>query len=614
MWESIEAYYPHRIIYILFILGLWFIPYYSDMPWYWQYIPLLLAFIPIAYEGIVQLIEGSISSEFFLIIATGIALAGGEEAAIFVVLLIMLVAQYIDTLIKRRTDEALTGLVSLIPSDVLVKRGNEEVLVPLEEVLPGMLVIIKTGGRIPVDGTIVVGQASVHEAVLTGESVPLEKGKGELVFAGTYIDAGSITIEVEMIGKETLFGKIKILLDQAGKRKAPVVSLADRITKIFTPLFLVFIGTVWFFTGNTKMVITLLIFGSPLELTLVTPLTMLAAILAAFRRGILVKGGESLQLLAGIDTMIFDKTGTLTMGSPDVISLESLHENYTKKDVLLLAAIAEKKSGHVLAKAIMDEAAKEHLEVPDPEKYVSLTGHGITITYNGVTYMLGNKHFMEAQEHGNHSLPPEPADREKFTTFYLATNTEVIGEICLADRIKPEARKTIDCLKRRGIESFVLLSGDKQSVAQSVAEKLGIAQAYGEIMPDKKLAMLKQLQESGHQVAMVGDGVNDAPALKQAQVGIAMGSMGMEPAIRAADIVLMSGNLDQIVFLYDLSLATMRTIKQNLIFGFALTHAVGITLALFSYLTPIQAALLHAVPDVLIMLNGARLINFGKKS
>ena len=361
------------------------------------------------------------------------------------------------------------------------------------------------------------------------------------------------------------------------------------------------------------MVITLLIFGSPLELTLVTPLTMLAAIVAAFRRGILVKGGEALQSLASADTMIFDKTGTLTMGSPEVVSLESVHKDYTEKDILLLAAIAEKKSGHVLAKAIMDEAKKEGLEVPNPEKYVSITGHGITMSYQGVTYLLGNKHFIEAQEHGNLALPPGCVDQESLTTFYLATEQEVIGEICLADRIKPDARHTIDMLKQRGIASLVLLSGDKQSIATTVADKLGITKAYGEVMPDKKLEMLQHLQQTGHQVAMIGDGVNDAPALKQAQVGIAMGSMGMEPAIQAADIVLMSGNLDQIVFLYDLSLATMKTIKQNLIFGFGLTHAVGITLALLSYLTPIQAALFHAIPDILIMLNGARLINFGKK-
>ncbi len=612
-WESIKAYYPHRVAYILLILVLWFVPYGISVSSYWKYLPLALAFIPIAYEGVAQLLEGHISSEFFFIIATGIALVGGEESAIFVVLLIMLVAQYIDTLIKQRTEEALTGLISLIPSDVLIKKDDKELLVPLDDVKTGMHVIIKEGGRIPVDGTIIDGQASIQEAVLTGESVPLEKSVGQLVFAGTYVDAGSIIIEVKSIGEKTLFGKIKTLLDQASKRKAPVVFLADRITRIFTPSFLAFIGLVWLFTGNAKMVITLLIFGSPLELSLVTPLTMLAAIVAAFRKGILVKGGASLQSLAATDTMIFDKTGTLTMGSPEVISLESVHKDYTRKDILLLAAIAEKKSGHILAKAIMDEATRENLEVPDPEKYVSLTGHGITMTYKGTTYLLGNKHFIEAEEHGNLVLPPGCVERERLTTFYLATVQEVIGEICLADRIKPDARRTITTLKQRGIESFMLLSGDKQTVAQSVAEKLGISKAFGEIMPDKKLEMLKRLQDTGLQVTMVGDGVNDAPALKQANVGIAMGSMGMEPAIAAADIVLMSGHLDQIVFLYDLSLATMRTIKQNLIVGFAFTHAVGISLALLSLITPIQAALFHAIPDFLIMLNGARLINFGKE-
>lgn len=611
--NDIKAYHPWQVLYILLLLVLWWVPSFISVPSYWRYIPLALAFIPIAYKGISELFERKISSEFFLIIATIIALIGGEESAIFVVLLIMHVAHYIDNIIKRRTEDELSGLIHLLPTDVLVKEGDKEIKMPLDKVVPGMLVIIKTGGRIPVDGLVTEGEASIQEAVLTGESVPLEKGPGELVYAGTYLEAGSITIKVQTIGKDTMFGKVQALLDESGKNKAHVVRLADRITAIFTPLFLLFIGIVWFVTGNVTMVITLLIFGSPLELTLVTPLTMLAAIVAAFRRGILVKGGAALECLARTDTMIFDKTGTITMGSPEVVSIMPVDKGYSQKDILLLAAIAEKKSGHVLAKAIMDKAKEENLEVPDPETYVSLTGHGIKMTYKNTTYILGNKHFIESSEHGNLPLPPGCALEESLTTFYLATKDKVLGEICLADRIKPEAHTTITKLKERGIESFILLSGDKQTVAQNVADKLGISKAYGEVMPHEKLAMLKELQKEGHHVTMVGDGINDAPALKEAEVGIAIGSMGMEPAIQAADIVLMSEDLDQIVFLYDLSKAAMRTIKQNLIVGFALTHAVGIGLALTSYLTPIQAALFHAIPDFLILIHGARLINFGNK-
>ncbi len=609
--EIIQSYHPGQLAYIFLVILFFVVQLFGVLPLWWKYVPLLLAFAPIAYEGIYELFfQRQISTEFFLIIATGIALAGHEEAAITVVLIIMLIAHYIEDLIKERTQKSLESLVKLIPSQVLIKENGEEKEVPVETVRPGMLIMIKTGGRIPVDGTIVEGEASIQEAFLTGESEAKAKGVGEFVFAGTYLEAGGITIEAQKIGENTFFGKISALLEAAGATKAHIVRLTDRITAIFTPAFLLFIAIVWLFTHNLNTIITLLIFGSPLELSLVTPLTLLSASVAAFRRGILVKSGGSLEYLAATDTMIFDKTGTLTMGMPEVVSLTSLEDGYTRQDILAIAAMAEKKSGHVLARAIIQEAHKEQIVVADPDTYVSLTGHGITITSQGKTYLVGNRHFIEAKEHGNISLPPSCRIEPNLTTFYVATAHTVIGQICLADRIKPEARQVIDQLKARGIDNFMLLSGDKLEVARQVASELGIPQAQGMVMPDEKLAMLKQLQNSGHNVAMIGDGINDAPALRQAHVGIAMGGMGMEPAIQAADIVLMSENLDQIVFLVDLAHATMHTVKQNLIVGFALTHACGIVLALLAYLTPIQAALFHAIPDFLILLNAARLVKF----
>lgn len=606
-----RSYHLGQLAYICFVLILFFLWPTFNLPSVTHYVPLFLALIPIAYEGIVLLFEKKISAEFFLTIATGIAIIGHEETAITIVLFIMLIAHYIEELIEERTEDALAGLVKLIPTDVLVKRDHKEETVPLETIRPGMHIVIKTGGRIPVDGIIISGEASIQEAVLTGESSPLAKGSGQLVFAGTFLEAGSIIIEAQKIGENTLFGKISKLLEEAGKTKAHVVLLADRIAAFFTPAFLIFITIVWFITHNIQTIITLLIFGSPLELALVTPLTMLAALAAAFKRGILIKRSGSLEQLAATDTIFFDKTGTLTMGTPEIVSIKSLDSGYTEKDILLLAAIAEKKSGHVLAQAVLKRAAKENLEVPDPESYVSLTGHGIIIRYQGETYILGNRYFIESKEHGNLRLPPASSETESFSTFYIATQKKVFGEICLTDHIRHDAQDTIMRLKERGISQIILLSGDKQSVADDVARQLGIEKAYGAVMPDQKLRMLKDLQQKkAHVVAMVGDGINDAPALKQAQVGIAMGGMGMEPAIAAADIVLMSGDLHQIIFLYDLAQATMNTVKQNLILGFACTHALGIILALLHYLTPIQAALFHAVPDFLILLNAARLVRF----
>jgi heavy metal translocating P-type ATPase len=609
--KRIKAYHLEQLGYFLCIVVLWLLPSWIELPSYWRYIPLTLALLPIAYEAVMQLYQRTVGTEFFLLIASVVALSGGEVSALFLVLIIMLIARYLDSLIKRNTEDAIANLLQIIPHEVLIKQDSHVVSIPLEEIRKGMQAVILTGGRIPVDGRVVEGHASILQAVLTGESVPVEKGPGELVYAGTFVESETVTIEVLTVGKETYFGRIQALLDQSGQKKAAIVRFTERITLIYTPLFLLFVGLVWLLTSNTKLIITLLIFGTPLELTLITPLTLLAAIVAAFRRGILVKGGASLEMLASTSTMIFDKTGTLTMGAPEVVSVESLHEKYSSTDIVFIAAVAEKKSGHVLAKAILHEAEKRELELPDPQTYESVTGHGIIITFQDTLYIVGNRHFVEAEEHGNVKLPPGCKVDEKLTTFFVATKDSVIGQICLVDRIKPEAREVIAALKAAGLDSIILLSGDRKTIAQSVADQLGIEKAYGEVMPEEKLALLTQLQQDGQIVTMVGDGINDAPALKQAHVGIALGGMGMEPAIQAADIVLMSGNLDQIVFLYDLARAAMKTIKYNLIFGFALTHSIGIILAFLSYITPAQAALFHAIPDMLIMLYGSRLMYFG---
>ena len=608
--RSLLSFQHGRLAYLLGVIILWIVCHGLDTPW--SYLPLLGLFIPILWHGIQHLLRREISAEFFLIIAACIGIIGGETTAITVVLFIMLLAEFAEGLIKERTSSALESLIKLIPMNARIKKGDEEVTVPVEQVQPGMLLVIKTGERIAVDGVVVQGEATVQEAFLTGESIPVEKTAGQLVFAGTYLEAGSIIIQAQKIGEHTYVGKIRELLKQAEQTKAKVVLLADRITALFTPLFLLFIGTVWFFTSNVSLVVTLLVFGSPLELALITPLTLLAGIAAAFKTGILIKNSSSLEQLAATDVMIFDKTGTLTIGSPEIVSITSLDLQFSETDLLFLAAIAEKRSGHILAKGILKKANEKGLSIPDPETYTSLTGHGITITYQGKTYMVGNRHFLEAKEHGNLPLF-ECQEIASYTTFYIASEEKVIGQICLTDTIRHDARQVIDDLKARGITNLILLSGDKREVARSVAEQLGIATYYGQVMPDEKLTIIRNLQEQGHRVTMVGDGINDALALKQATVGIAIGSMGMEPAIAAADIVLMSDNISQIVFLYDLSKQTMRIVKQNLLFGFALTHIVGIILTFMLLLSPVQAAFLHAITDILILLNSVRLTWFAPK-
>jgi len=327
----------------------------------------------------------------------------------------------------------------------------------------------------------------------------------------------------------------------------------------------------------------------------------------------LVKGSLALERFASVDTMIFDKTGTLTMGEPRVVGIETFSKSHSLEDILRLAAIIEKRSGHVLAKAILQEAETRHIIVPEPERYESVTGHGIIASFNNQTYLLGSKHFTEAKEHGNIAIPEaikKGTAGQADSYFYLSTGTSLLGRIRLADTVREDAKSTIQKLTQQGIKKIVLLSGDLQTVATRIASQLGITESYGEIEPDKKLFFVQGLQEKGHLVAMVGDGINDAPALSRADVGIAMGAMGMEPAIAAADIVLMSNDLNGLIYIHALSKKVMRLIKQNIFLGFALIHIIGISLAMMGMVTPIQAALFHAISDLLILLNSARLIGF----
>lgn len=609
-------------IYLLYcsgILLLFIMTWLMGLGNFWVHIPLILAAIPIVLSALSHLRHGFISTELFLTCATIVSFIGHQEQAMTIVLLIMLAARYLEMIIEQRTERAIKSLINLIPTEVYLKKGTEEKEVPLSHVQPGMTIIIRTGARIPVDGRIIEGTASINEAALTGESDLQEKSISQAVFAGTFVEAGSVVILVEKIGENTIFGKITAFLLHADESKAPITVFANRVARWLVPTLLVFIAGVWFFTGNLRLVTTLLVFGSPLELTLVTPLTVLAGVAAAFRNGILVKSGLSLETFSKATTIIFDKTGTLTLGEPHITGIKSLNSAYSEKDILTIAAVVEKRSNHALSKALRIKTEEEHMVIPDPDNYQSLAGHGVTATYQGKEYMVGNRHFIE--EHGHTLIEQNVAFQEGNETLqsihFIATTQGVLcGALCVSDTLREDAHQLIDYLKNEAkIPSLVLLSGDKQDIASHVATSLGISEAYGQVLPEQKLSMIKERQDRGEVVVMLGDGINDAPALAQADVGIAMGAMGMEPAIEAADIVFMANNLKSFIFLVELSRKVLRTIKQNIFLGFIIFHTFGMTLAFLGILNPIKAALFHALPDGFILINSARLINFkGKQS
>ena len=340
-------------------------------------------------------------SEVFLVVAAIIGLFAHQEKAITTVLLIMLIAEYLQDLIKDRTEVALKSLLALMPRNVIVAKNNTEYEIPINQVELGDLVIIKTGKRIPVDGIIQLGVAAINESALTGESMLKEKGVGDFVYAGSFIEIGSIVVKTQKIAQDTLFARITSLIEHGQHNKATIATFADKVALYLIPSLLIGIGVVWLITGDAELVVTLLVFGSPLELSLVTPMAVLAGVAAAFRQGILVKGGLALERFSHVDTIVFDKTGTLTLGEPVVVSVDVLDSRYTHQEILKIAAIAEKRSDHVLAKAVLLRAQEEGIQIPDPEFYTSYIGHGVEIMYQGKRYFLGNKHFIEAAEHAN---------------------------------------------------------------------------------------------------------------------------------------------------------------------------------------------------------------------
>lgn len=599
------------LIYIILIIAIYFLTLLKFFPEIFIHIPLILAIIPISFEALNKLKSGIISTEFFLTIATIISFIGHQEKTMIVVLIIMLIAQYLEKLIEKRTNKEIKSLINLIPTDVLTKINFEEKVIPIDQITLGMKIIVKTGGRIPVDGIIIQGHADINESSLTGESILKEKKIGQKVFAGTFLESGSIVVKVEKIGEDTFFGKIVNLVQEAEQKKAKVSILTDKIASYLVPTLLMLILLTWILTKNLNLVTTLLVFGSPLELTIITPLAILSGIIAAFKNGVLVKGGLVLEKLSKADVIIFDKTGTLTIGKPVITKIESFDNNINETEILKIAAIGEKRSEHVLAQAILAKAKEENILIPDPENYENFPGHGIKITYNNKTYFLGNKHFIESTEHGNIKIEKDlPNGNTKSSSFYIGCDDKLIGKIYITDEIRSNAKLTIQKLKQLGFKELIILSGDKQKIASHIASLLDIPKAYGEVFPDEKLLMIEKFQNENHIVVMVGDGINDAPAIKQANVGIAMGAMAIEPAIDAADIVLVQNDLYKITFIYALSKKIFKVINQNLLIGFFFVHGFGIILTFLGYVDPFRAALFHSITDIAILINSARLINF----
>ena len=560
---------------------------------------------PIYAEAWENLRKRRMTMELSMTIALIGALCIGQFLTALVIAFFVLFAELLEGRTVAGGRKAIEKLIESLPRRVTVRRDGKEQELGTGEVAAGETIIIKPGERVPADGIVTKGQSFVDQASITGESLPVEKAEGSSVFAGTINKDGVLEVRVEKIGRDTTFGKIIEIVEQAEKSKAPVERIADRLAAGL--VYFAFGAAVLTFvvTRNVTSTIAVIIVAGACGVAAGTPLAVLAGIGSAARRGIIIKGGVYLEQLSRIDTVVLDKTGTLTLGVPKVTAITPL-SGATEADVLHTAALAEQHSEHPLGEAIVRLARERKLELRDYSDFRYYPGKGLSCVENGSQILVGTRALFE--EHG--VAVPERSNGAggqsiaSTTVVLVGRDKKLLGTITLADQLRAEAKDTIAHLNRRGYDT-ILLTGDADETAKSVGKELGVREALGGLLPQQKLDKIRELIGDGCKVAMVGDGVNDAPALVEATVGIAMGQ-GTDVALESADVTLMTSDLTRLLEVLAISKRCYRVIMFNF-WGTILVDTAGIVLAFFGQLSPIVAALVHVGSELTFILNSARL-------
>mgnify|MGYP002648099733 CR=1 FL=1 len=537
------------------------------------------------------------------------------------ILTLVTVGKYLEERSRGKTTGAISALLALAPESAVVRRQGQELTIPTEEIVAGDTVIVRQGGRIPVDGVITDGHAAVDESAITGESLPVEKVPGDAVTSATVTSSGYLELRATRVGGDTTLSQIIRLMEEAASSKAPISRLADRISGIFVPAVMAISLTaalLWAFVGGMdvrfclSIAIAVLVISCPCALGLATPVAIMVGTGQAAQQGILIKSAESLELLHKVQTVVLDKTGTVTMGQPRVTDILCA-PGVTEEELLCVAASAEKPSEHPLAHAIVEESQARHIPLCPVSGFRSVPGGGIQATLSGEAVLAGNAGYL-AQN--GVSLAAMEADAHRLaedgkTPLFFAESGRLLGCVAVADVVKPDSAKAIAALRRMG-RRVVLLTGDNQRTANAIARQIGVDQVIAQVLPQDKAKCVAQLQQQGQRVAMVGDGVNDAPALAQADVGLAIGA-GTDIAIESADVVLMKSSLLDIPAAMGLSRAVLRNIKQNLFWAF-FYNSIGIPVAagvlypaLHLTLNPMLAAAAMSLSSVCVVSNALRL-------
>ncbi|MCX7682791.1 MAG: cation-translocating P-type ATPase [Anaerolineae bacterium] len=533
------------------------------------------------------------------------ALAVGEWVTAVLLVVFMRVGEYVENATTAGARRALRELTALAPQVARVEREGVEVEVPIADVRVGEIVVVRPGERIPVDGEVVAGQATVDQAAITGESMPVEVAAGSRVFAATIAQLGSLRVKALRIGADTTFGRVVRMVEEAETHRADVQRFADRFSTYYLPVVLAIAALTWLVGRNALAVAAVLVVVCSCSIALATPVAMLAAIGGSARRGLLIKGGKYIELLARADVVLVDKTGTLTLGRPQVTDIISF-DGRPAAEVLALAASAERYSEHPLAEAVRAAARAWSLTLFEPQDFVAVPGLGVQAQVNGARVAVGNRRFLPEAEG---SPEAQRLEEQGKTVLFVACNGRVVGLLAVADTLRPEVPSALAELRARGIRHVELLTGDEERVAAPLAEQLGVAYRAG-LLPEDKIQVVRDYQSQGHTVVMIGDGVNDAPALAQADVGIAMGTAGTDIAIEAAHIALMREDWRLIPAVFRTARRTMGVVKLNIAFT-ALYNLLGLSLAAFGVLPPTLAAAAQSLPDLGILANSARLLRQG---
>ncbi len=562
----------------------------------------------IAFSAVTSLLEGVFGVDVLATVAVVVSIAVGEYLAAAVIAIMLGGGEILEDFASNRASNAIQKLIEASPKTAIVIRDGKEIEVKIDDVKIGETVVVKPGGKIPVDGIVLNGQATVNQSSVTGESMPAEKSRNDKVYSGTIIQLGALEIETTAVEEQSTYGKIIRMVKEAEENRAPIERIADKYAKYFTPAILALGIGVYALTGDPLRLASVFVIACPCALVLATPTAIAASIGNSARKGILIRNGESLEKLSGVDTLVLDKTGTITRGRLQVVHIAGFN-GHSESEIIRLAVTAEKLSEHPLALAIISKAKEMKIEVEKMKCFRVHLGLGVRVECEGDSIVVGNERMLReySVSLGNDGTSYLAKHAGVGTTIFVAKNDDVIGAILLSDTLRDEAKDALNKVKINGVTKTVMLTGDNERIAKLVGEQIGVDEVKSGLMPSDKVDYVRKLRAQGHHVAMVGDGINDAPALASSDVGIAMGLRGTDVAIETAGIVLATDDLNRIPKLFKISRATIRIIKANIAIAMAV-NILGIAFSMYGILPPLLASVVHESNALVGLFNSLRLL------